>query len=287
MSKADVLRLPNIRRLFVPDPGFIIIDADLAGADAQVVAWECNDADLKKAFQAGLKLHIKNARDLWPAETANLSDAALKQTDRPGGIYHNCKRGVHATNYGARPRTLAITLGWTIQEAQAFQDNWFTLHPGIRDWHQRTEGRLLGRRAPDGSFLFGPPRSVSNAFGYRIIYFDRPESVLPEALAWVPQSTVAIVCRRGSIALERYFADRPDLLRPAPVGRAGCLLQVHDSLVFQIRQSEAHWLLPKIKDLLRVEVPYDDPLVIPWGFAGSDQSWGDASAEFLQPYWNQ
>jgi hypothetical protein len=47
--------LPNVRRLFKPDPGFTLIDIDLSGADAAVVAWEANDQELKDAFMSGMK----------------------------------------------------------------------------------------------------------------------------------------------------------------------------------------------------------------------------------------
>ena len=39
--------MPNIRKLYVPDPGYEIFDIDFSGADAQVVAWEADDKPLK------------------------------------------------------------------------------------------------------------------------------------------------------------------------------------------------------------------------------------------------
>jgi DNA polymerase I-like protein with 3'-5' exonuclease and polymerase domains len=55
------------------------------------------------------------------------------------------------------------------------------------------------------------------------------------------------------------------------------LLQVHDSIVFQIpihRWGEAS-TLNTIKRHLEITVPYSDPLTIQWGIAGSETSWGD------------
>ena len=52
------IRLPNVRRTIIPDPGYTIVDADLAGADAQVVAWEAGDEKLKSAFSAGAAIHV-------------------------------------------------------------------------------------------------------------------------------------------------------------------------------------------------------------------------------------
>src|SRR6516225_7674462 len=64
-------RLPNIRKMFVPDPGKVIVDADLAGADAQVVAWRADDPKLKAAFRAGKSVHLMNGEDLLGKEFTN------------------------------------------------------------------------------------------------------------------------------------------------------------------------------------------------------------------------
>lgn len=69
---AEKLVLPNVRKLIIPDPGYAIYEADLAGADAQVVAWEAEDDDLKSAFRAGLDVHSKNAEDMWGTEFTRL-----------------------------------------------------------------------------------------------------------------------------------------------------------------------------------------------------------------------
>lgn len=243
--------LPNVRKLFIPDPGYMIAEADLSGADAQVVAWEAGDEDLKTAFRSGMKIHIKNARDIFPKDTAGLSDADLKKLDHPGGIYHDCKTAVHATNYGAKPPTIANSNRWPLVAAQRFQDNWFSLHPGIWDWQDRVEHNLQ------------TTRTVRNRFGYRIVYFDRLDRLLPEALAWIPQSTVANVCVRGAIKLRRT------------IPWCQILLQVHDSLIFQY-PLRYHARREEIGEVLNsICVPYDDPLYIPWSFACSKKSWGD------------
>lgn len=273
---AENIPLPNIRKLFIADDGYILCEADLSGADAQVVAWEAGDEDLKSAFRDGLKLHIKNARDVYPESCRGMSDADLKATDYPGGIYHNCKRRVHATNYVGSAHTLAATLKTSVAEEERFQSIWFRLHPGIKDWHDRYERHLQGTEcwncnlpAVDtsrkcdrcGSHL---GRTIRNAFGYRIVYFDRVESLLPKACAWTPQSTVALICRKGMMKVRREFPC------------VQMLLQVHDSVVFQVHEQYED-ILPEIHKALHVTVPYEDPLTIQWSFATTRGCWGDLS----------
>ena len=265
------IRLPNIRKMFIPDPGFTIVDMDLSGADAQVVAWEAEDDDLKEAFRKGLKVHIKNSRDLFPEETKDLSDEELKATR----LYKEVKTAVHGFNYGASPKTIASRLKWKVAKATEFREKWFYLHPGIPRWHRRLERHLQGRecwwcrtrqdelgsRCRECGRHLG--RTIRNAFGYRRIYFDRIDGILPQALAWIPQSTVALVTTRALLIIEKEFPF------------VQLLLQVHDSIVFQIPFAY-EGELPRIKERLdQIEVPYPDPLRIPWGIGKSRKSWGD------------
>lgn len=257
--------LPNIRRLFLPDHGIWhpkfdhesetfsgeqtysdgvdIFDVDLAGADAQVVAWEASDDDLKAKFRSGMKIHALNAKDIFGG------DAGPDGKKEP--YYSRAKMGVHLTNYGGNARTCAKATGQTVHEAERFQNRWFAMHPGIREWHERTLNDLYTKRC------------VTNKFGYRRFYFGRMDRLLPEALAWIPQSTIAFVTHHGLVNISE--SGLPIEL----------LLQVHDSLIGQFPTRYRYLLLPKLRELLRVTIPYDDPLIISSGLKLSTKSWGD------------
>jgi DNA polymerase I-like protein with 3'-5' exonuclease and polymerase domains len=250
-----VFFLPNIRKMFIPDPGKVIVDADLSGADAQVVAWEADDAKLKSAFRAGKSVHLMNGEDLLGVEFTQAAGHHKSPGTPKGKMYEALKRFVHGTNYLSSARNLHLnpSVGWSLAACELRQRRWFDLHPGIREWHKRVE------------YNINSTRSIRNKFGYRIVYFDRPDSVLTQAVAWGPQSTVAEVCFRGALKLKRSLPW------------AELLLQVHDSIVFQIpfhRAGEAS-TLDSIKRTLENPVPYSDPLTIQWGIASSETSWGD------------
>lgn len=228
------LSLPNIRRLFIPDPGYTFFDLDLDRADLQVVVWEADDVELKEALRSGVDIHQENAKVL--------------------GISRQlAKSWVHGTDYGGGPRTMAAACGITIHEAEQMRKRWFAAHPGIKEWHDRTESFLHTRRY------------VENRFGYRRFYFDRIEGILPEALAWVPQSTVAITINR---IWKNVFDGMPEVQ---------ILLQVHDSLAGQFPTNRQHDLLPELRRLSSVTIPYPDPLIIPCGIKTSTRSWGDCA----------
>lgn len=238
LEDETLFALPNVRKIFVPDPGFTFCDADLEKADAQVVAWDADDEELKQIFREGLNIHEENAKAIF--------NVLNKHT------YAMAKRGVHLSNYLGTARTLATALGITVREAEMFQKNWFGAHPKIEAWQDDIKLRLMS------------DRQVTNKFGYRRFYFDRIEDSLKEALAWIPQSTVACVINRGLVNIYNNYSSLVDIL-----------IQVHDSLDFQFRTELKEELLPKLKKEMRILVPYQDPLIIGVNFKTSEISWGD------------
>lgn len=237
------LKMPNIREYFLPDHNMELFDIDLAGADAQVVAWEANDDILKELFRKGLKVHAINAKDLFGA------DAGPDGKREP--YYTRTKMGVHLTNYGGYPPTMAKALGITVHEAEKFQKRWFDIHPGIRDWHNRTESNLQSTR------------TVSNRFGYTYTFLGRIDRALPQALAWGPQSTVAIVTAKAMDVIDLQFPS------------VEILIQVHDSIVFQVPIRRDPTLVDSVIAASRISIPYDDPLIIPFGVKSSTTNWGE------------
>jgi DNA polymerase I-like protein with 3'-5' exonuclease and polymerase domains len=231
--------LPNCRTLFIPDIGNVIGDWDLKGADAQVVAAEAHDEDFLALLQSGLDVHKENAKDIFSTQSPTDHQRFLAKT------------GVHATNYLAQPRTLAIALGITVREAEDFQRRWFMAHPGIPDWHIRVEDSL------------STTRSVSNIFGFRRYYFDRIEGILTEAVAWIPQSTVAIAVNKSLVKID---AELPDV---------ELLLQVHDSGIMQWPERHSSTIIPQIHERMLTKIPYENPLIIPVTCKMSHISWGD------------
>ena len=253
MSLGSQIVLPNVRKFFLPDPGHILFDVDLAGADAQIVAWEAGDEVLKQAFRdhaagKGPKVHCVNSRAIF----GDLAGPDGK-TDP---YYSRAKAGVHLTNYGGKARTAAAALNISVPAAERFQREWFRLHPAIEQWHNTVLHSL------------NTTRSVRNPFGFVRTYFDRLNDLLPEALAWIPQSTVAIVIDEG-------YNRITDTLWPD----VQILLQVHDSLVGQCPIPLWPKYKPLIHQCLQVVVPYPDPLIIPTGLKTSTRSWGDVQDE--------
>ena len=253
----DALQLPNVKTLFIPDPGYTFFDGDLDRADLQVVAWEAQDEDLKAALRGKVDIHLHSARAIYnlPISDDELLEAHpnFREIKSRYAIQRqNCKSIVHATNYIGSARTVAAAIGLPIHEVDKFQRRWFEIHPGIKRWHIRVINQLKTKKY------------VENRFGFRRYSFDRIDSELPEAIAWIPQSTVGHYINRIWLSI---YHSLPDVQ---------VLLQVHDSLAGQFPNSVTAMYKKHILDLAsHVTVPYDDPLVIPLSLKTSIKSWGD------------
>jgi DNA polymerase I-like protein with 3'-5' exonuclease and polymerase domains len=257
LIKKGFLIKPNLRKLFIPDLGFMLGEFDLPQADAQVVAWEAEDDILKAIFKDPERdLHSENAvaifgRDAYIPGTSGIPS---KKTIKPTARQY-AKVGFHAADYGAQARTLATALGISTTMAEAFLDAWFKAHPNIKDWQNTVSTQIQTRRY------------VENRFGYRRYCFSRFEDDYKECLAWIPQSTVAIITNTGI----------REVTKDLRVSRqVHFLLQVHDSAVFQFPIHNAAQIAGEIKRLMTVPVPYPDPLIMVPDAKFSEISWGDA-----------
>jgi DNA polymerase len=233
--------LPNVRKMFIPDEGKVIGDWDLDRADLQVVAWLACEFDptgptqeLKQALKSGVDLHAEHAKII-------------------GASRDMAKRFIHGTNYVGSARTMAANCGVTVHASENMQRRYFSARPGIKRWHDDVYKQLQTRH------------SVRSKYGYECFFFDRPDALLPKAVAWEPQHTVAIVINTGWMNLDRCAPE------------IDVMMQVHDSLVLQA--PDVPDLAPvsaKVKSLLSVVVPFDDPLVIPTSGGWSRKTWAEA-----------
>jgi DNA polymerase-1 len=231
-------KVPNFRCAIVPPAGYTTFDCDLERADLQIVVWEADDADLKAKLREGVDIHYENAKDIFGVRTPTPEQR------------EQAKTFVHLTDYGGAARTCAIKVRCTVHEADMSQRRWFAAHPGIKAWHKRVEHSLTHGR------------TVTNAFGYRMVFMDRIEGLLPEALAWIPQSTIAILASKIHMAFEE-------------VEGVEILLQVYDSVMGVYPTQFEDAVIPALNTARQIVVPYDDPLIIPLGLKTSTVSWGD------------
>jgi len=239
----DGLELPNVRSLFVPDPGYTFFDIDLASADLRIVVWEADEPEFKAMLKEGLDPYTEIAKEFY-------HDPSITKRDPRRQTF---KSFAHGTNYLGTAKGLAERLGLGVHEAEQTQRWYFGRFPKIKKWQDDLKDQVYKRRM------------VQNVFGYRCYFFDRIEgTIFNQAAAWIPQSTVACLINRAYV---KIFKELPEVQ---------ILLQVHDSLAGQFPSHYGDWMTRQIVEKAEIELPYEgDPLVIPVGVKTSQRSWGE------------
>lgn len=236
------LELPNVRSLFIPDPGYTFFDTDLSSADLRVVVWESDEVEMKRMLLEGLDPYTEVAKEFYHDPSITKKDPRRQKF----------KSFCHGTNYLGSARGLAMRLGLSIAEAEKTQAWYFRRFPRIRDWQEATKDQIRKHHY------------VQNGFGYRCYFFDRiDDDVFRRAAAWIPQSSVGCYINR---IWARWSVNVPQV---------EVLLQVHDSLAGQIPTMDKEPVLrAMLAEAQQVSIPYADPLIIPLGVKTSAKSWG-------------
>lgn len=238
----DELELPNVRNLFIPDPGHTFFDIDLSSADLRIVTWEADEQEMKAMLRAGLDPYTEIAKEFYHDQSITKADPR-RQT---------FKSFAHGTNYLGTAKGLAERLGLSVHEAEKTQNWYFGRFPRIKKWQDDLKDQVTKRRM------------VQNVFGYRCYFFDRIEgTIFNQAAAWIPQSTVGCLINRGYVNIHNNLKQ------------VEVLLQVHDSLAGQYPSHLGDWAQKRILEECSIKLPYDDPLIIPVGLKTSTKSWGE------------
>ncbi|KKK73544.1 hypothetical protein LCGC14_2892770, partial [marine sediment metagenome] len=216
----------RLRHVFIPDPGFTMVQMDQERAESMVVAYVSRDGAYIEAHLKG-NTHVTVARLLWPDEEWNgqdVHDRALAAHSLAANkigrhtMYYLAKRCQHGLNYLLTPHGMARELGLTVKESERVYTAYFEAFPGIKEWH----AKVIEELKRTGKILY--PGGYSREFFGRL--GDR--ATHREAISSVPQSIVAWT---NHIVWARMYKqlDGPDLQ---------VLGHGHDSVLFQVRESK-------------------------------------------------
>lgn len=239
-----IIPLPNIRKLFLFDPGMTGFDLDGDSADLRIVVGESGCKAMQEYFRAGAKPYVEIAREFY-------RDPRITK-EHPS--YKRMKALCHGSNYGGEPKGLAERIGLPVHDIERMQRWYFGMCPEIKAWQEDIKRQVEGRGW------------IENPFGYRLYIWDRvSRKLINEALAWTPQSTVAIWINRILVALDESLPW------------IELLLQVHDSLTGQFPTYLGDEGKRSIVEVAgRVEIPCRTGTIrVPIGLKTSTTSWGD------------
>lgn len=241
----------RIRQAFIPCAGYKLVAADYSQIELRIMAHLSGDKGLLTAFAEG--------KDIHKATAAEVFGVALD------AVTSDMRRSAKAINfgliYGMSAFGLAKQLGIGRAEAQKYMDLYFERYPGVLEYMERTRQQaeaqgyvetLFGRR------LYLPDIKSRNA-GLR-------KAAERAAINAPMQGTAADIIKRAMINVD-------DWIRGIEDESIRMLMQVHDELVFEIREEKLEECIAIIKDKMSAAAELHVPLVVE---AGTGDNWDQA-----------
>ncbi len=241
----------RIRQAFIPCAGYKLVAADYSQIELRIMAHLSGDKGLLTAFAEG--------KDIHKATAAEVFGVALD------AVTSDMRRSAKAINfgliYGMSAFGLAKQLGIGRAEAQKYMDLYFERYPGVLEYMERTRQQadaqgyvetLFGRR------LYLPDIKSRNA-GLR-------KAAERAAINAPMQGTAADIIKRAMINVDGWIRGIED-------ESIRMLMQVHDELVFEIREEKLEEYIALIKEKMSGAAELDVPLVVE---AGTGDNWEQA-----------
>jgi DNA polymerase-1 len=237
------------RNIFVPDPGYRMVNIDFAQGESHIVAYLSGDLNyIKVHTDPEWDTHTGVAKLVWPdADWPDDPHEARKMAEVKNFYRHFSRRDLskriqHAMNYVGSKYTVSRTLHIPMREADEIIARYFSAFPGIKDWHTEVRRELRGTGA-----LVAPP-------GYRRQFFDRlwDDSTAKQAVAHLPQSMLAVICHLAFYRIWRDL-DNGDPMQPG-TGDLELLAHGHDAVLAQVKEGRED-LIKAMRDLMYIDVP--------------------------------
>lgn len=241
---------PRHRSVFMADPGYELVYADLKQAESNVVAHISGDETYIEAHASG-DVHTYVARLVWPELqwTGDLKRdkkiaKQLPSWDNVEGhdFRYQAKRIQHGSNFGLTPPGIAMIARIPMKQAYQAQENYFNEFPFIRGY-QKWEAQNIREH-----------KTLTNVLGRTITLFGRPwdPHTIKQGLAFKPQSSVADIL---DLAMWRVWVEQD------PTGGSSdeleLLAQIHDALLAQYHRGRME-VLHKTKKLMEIPIPVTD-----------------------------
>ena len=239
-----------IRKVFVPEDGYVFVDADYSQIELRVLAHCSGDKELIQAYREARDIHRITASQVFHTPFDEVTDLQRR----------NAKAVNFGIVYGISSFGLSQDLSITRKEAAEYIERYFETYPGIKTFLDDTVAHakeqayvvtLFGRRRPV------PELSSSNfmqrQFGERV------------AMNSPIQGTAADIIKIAMIAVDKELTKRKMKSR--------LVLQVHDELLVEAWKEELEEVQAILKECMENAATLDVPLDIDMH---TGQSWYEA-----------
>lgn len=225
-----------IRKVFVPEEGYVFVDADYSQIELRVLAHCSGDEQLIKAYREEADIHRITASQVFHVPFDEVTDLQRR----------NAKAVNFGIVYGISSFGLSQDLSITRKEAAKYIEDYFHTYPGIKAFlddavaHAKENGyvkTLFGRRRPVPELASS--NFMQRSFGERV------------AMNAPIQGTAADIMKIAMIGVNKRLKEQKMKSR--------LVLQVHDELLIETHHTE----IDKVKEILREEMEQAAVLAVP------------------------
>lgn len=240
----------EIRRAFIPEEGFVFVDADYSQIELRVLAHITSDEMLKKAFVDGVDIHTLTASQVFKVALEDVTS--------------DMRRSAKAVNfgivYGISDFSLAKDIGVTKKEAARYIEGYLSTYPRVRDYMEDI-------------VKFGQEKGYVETMFHRIRHI--PELKSPNfqvrsfgkrvAMNTPIQGSAADIIKIAMVKVWQELKNRKL--------RSRLILQVHDELLVETAIDE----LEEVKDIVKRNMEDAVKLFVPLvADVSTGQSWYEA-----------
>ncbi|WP_305456954.1 DNA polymerase I [Photobacterium leiognathi] len=234
----------RIRQAFVAQSGYKILAVDYSQIELRIMAHLSGDKALLDAFRHGKDIHAATAAEILGLDIEQVSS---EQRRRAKAINFGLIYGMSA--FG-----LAKQLDMGRNEAQDYMNVYFERYPGVLEYMESTRNTasekgyvetLFGRR------LYLPDIKSRNGL--------RRKAAERAAINAPMQGTAADIIKLAMIAVDHWVQQQPQ-------DEVRLLMQVHDELVFEVKESALESVTAEVKALMEQAATLDVPLIADAGF---------------------
>lgn len=206
----------EIRKMFVPEPGCVLVDADYSQIELRVLAHIADDKAMQKAFCDRVDIHTATASQVFGVPVEEVTPLQ--------------RRHAKAVNfgivYGISEFSLAEDIGVSRYEAREYIDNYLATYSGVRAYMKQVVADA--RETGYTQTLYGRRRYVPELKSSNFNVRSAAERV---TLNTPIQGTAADIIKLAMIRVENALTES--------FPEAKLLLQVHDELIVECPEEQA------------------------------------------------
>lgn len=229
----------QLRRVFVPEDGFIFVDADYSQIELRVLAHMSGDSRLIAAYNEAEDIHRITASQVFHTP---FDEVTSEQRSRAKAVNFGIVYGISAFGLGQ-------DLNISQHEAEDYRQAYFETYPRVKDFMDELVAN--GRKEGESRTMLGRIRPLPDISSTNFMKRSAEERVAMNAPI---QGTAADIMKIAMIRVDRRLIEGGFQSR--------LLLQIHDELLIETAESEKDAVMQLVEEEMSKALELAVPLEV-------------------------